>query len=409
MNQDRSKGENVIEMKGVAVGYGLKKILSGITANVCRGHFVSFLGPNGAGKTTLLRTLSRHLAKMDGILTVGGRPIERYRQKELAASLAVVLTSRLDTELFSGFEFAAMGRHPHTGMMGTLAERDREKVWESLRLVNALDLADRQMSELSDGEKQKLYIARAICQEPKIIVLDEPTAHLDLRHKMEIMMILRSSCREKGITVLASFHDVAIAARVSDQVVLVKDGAVLAWGSPEEVLNEESVSGLYNIHAAFYDRRTGTLEMRAASGTSKVFCVAGCGTGAVLFRTLARNGISITTGVLHENDIDCHVAKAMGIEVITAPAFERITEGLVARCIGPLVGADCVIDTGSPFGETNRGNADLLEYALKKDKPVISLRKQEDFGFLGLQESKKIIVAQGEQAVVDNIVRNGSG
>jgi iron complex transport system ATP-binding protein len=408
MIRNNSHRETVITMKNLAVGYGLKKVLCGVTADIHKGSFVSLLGPNGAGKTTLLRTLSRHLSKIGGTLTLGDRPIEKYRQKELAATLAVVFTSRLDTELFTGFEFAAMGRHPHTGMMGTLTGQDREKVWESLGLVSALDLAHRQMNELSDGEKQKLYIARAICQEPKIIILDEPTAHLDLTHQMEIMTIPRNSCREKGITIIASIHDLAIAARISDLVALVKDGTVIAWGSPEEVLNQKSVSALYDIHGAFYDRTTGTLEMKPTPGTHKVFCVSGSGTGAVLFRTLIRNGISVTTGVLHESDVDCYVARAMGIEAISAPPFGRIEEALVAGCAGPLTDADCVIDTGFPLGEMNRKNLDLLGYALKKGKPVISLRKREEYDLLGLSESTSIIVVEGEQAVLDSVIASTS-
>jgi len=406
MNQNiPAKTQMVIEMRNLAVGYGLKKVLSGITAGIYRGQFVSFLGPNGAGKTTLLRTLSRHLRKIEGSLVVDGREIESYRQKDLAAGLAVVLTSRLDTELFTGFEFAAMGRHPHTGLMGTLTGMDKEKVWESLGLVNAVDLAGRQMNQLSDGEKQKLFIARALAQEPKIVILDEPTAHLDLKHQMEIMAILRDSCREKEITIIASMHDVGIAARVSDQVALVKDGAVIAWGRPEEVLHGENVSELYGIDSAVYDRTTGTLEMKSGGGTKKVFCVAGSGTGAVLYRALVRNRIDVATGILHENDIDCHIAKAIGIDVVKAPAFERVAGELTGRCTELIEAADCVIDTGFPVGEMNRENLRLLQYALEAGKTLISLRKAEDFAAFGLTESRRGGIVQSENAVVENILR----
>jgi iron complex transport system ATP-binding protein len=188
----------MIELRELAVGYGRKEVLAGITACIGRGQFVTLLGPNGAGKTTLLRTLSRHLKSLRGTIVVDHKTIESYTPKEFAARLAVVLTTRPDTELFTGFQFAAMGRHPHTGLLGVRTDGDKEKVWEALELVRATDLADRPMNELSDGERQKLFIARALAQEPRIILLDEPTSHLDLKNKMEIMELLHASCRKKG-------------------------------------------------------------------------------------------------------------------------------------------------------------------------------------------------------------------
>jgi iron complex transport system ATP-binding protein len=263
------------------------------------------------------------------------------------------------------------------------------------------------MNEMSDGEKQKLFIARALAQEPKIIILDEPTAHLDLRHQMEVMAILRDSCREKEITIIASMHDIGIAARISDQVALIKDGSVVAWGRPEEVLHGTNVSELYGIDSAVYDRTIGTLEMKGGCGTKKAFCVSGSGTGAVLYRSLIRNRIDIATGILHENDIDCYVAKAIGIEVIDAPAFDMVSEELALRCMKLIERSDYLVDTGFPIGEINRGNLRLLKYAFETGKPVISLRKPEDFAAFDFPKHYGMVIVQNEYAVVDSILRNG--
>ena len=403
MNRVATGINSVVEMKNLTVGYGIKEVLTGIQANISRGQFVSLLGPNGVGKTTLLRTLSRHLQKIEGNIFINDRPIESYGQRELACNLAVVLTSRINTELFTGFEFTAMGRHPHTGFLGALADRDREKVWEALRLVNAVNLAERQMDQLSDGEKQKLFIARALAQEPKIIILDEPTAHLDLKHQMEIMAILRDSCREKGLTIIVSLHDVGVAARVSDQVALIKDGAVVAWGRPEEVLTGTNVSELYDIDGAVYDRTIGTLEMKGNPGTRKVFCVSGAGTGATLFRFLSKNGINIATGVLNDNDVDHHVANALGAHIISAPAFEQITEEMISNCAGPIREADYVIDTGFPVRAANRMNTELITYALAQGKPVFTLRKAEDAGRLLKTDSGNLVACQSEVQLLDKL------
>ncbi len=403
MNQAATEINSVVEMKNLTVGYGIKEVLTGIQANISRGQFVSLLGPNGIGKTTLLRTLSRHLQKIEGNIFINDSPIEHYKQRELARNLAIVLTSRITTELFTGFEFTAMGRHPHTGFLGTLAVRDREKVWEALRLVNAVDLAERQMDQLSDGEKQKLFIARALCQEPKIIILDEPTAHLDLKHLIEIMTILRNSCREKGITIIASIHDVGLAARVSDRVALIKNGTVIAWGSPEEALNEKSVSNLYGIDMARYNREFGTIEMRYDHGSTKAFCVSGAGTGATFFRFLSKNRIDITTGVLNDNDIDYHVASAIGINIISAPAFEPITKEMINNCVGPIGEADHVIDTGFPVRAANQMNTELIIYALAQGKPVFTLRKAEDARRLLKTDSENLIACQSEIQLLDKL------
>lgn len=409
MNRIGMEAESMVELRDLDVGYGIKKVLSGITADIGRGKFVAVLGPNGAGKTTLLRTLSRHLKRLGGSVFFNQRNMESYSQKEFAAFLAVVLTSRPDTEMFTGFEFTAMGRHPHTGLMGVLTPRDREKVWESLMLVHATDLADRPMNQLSDGERQKLFVARALAQEPQIILLDEPTSHLDLKNKMEVMDILLASCRKKEITIVASLHDVGLAARVSDQVALVKDGAVVAWGYPEEVLHGENVARVYDIAKSAYDRTMATIEMRGSNtGLKKVFCVSGAATGAVLYRALIRNGLAVGTGVLHENDVDCHIAKAVGMDVITTPAFEKVAEAAISQCKAHIAAADWIIDTGFPIGEMNRGNLLLLEYGLGTGKPILSLRAPEDLAALGLNGGS-VEALPGEHAVLERLLRKGTG
>ncbi len=397
---------NYIEMKNLTVGYGATAILSNIDAHIGKGRFISILGPNGVGKSTLLRTLSRHLEKLKGEIILNGVNLSDYTQKDLAKKLAVVLTTKLNTELFTGFEFAAMGRFPHTNFIGKLSENDREHVLESLEMVNAGNLANRQMNQMSDGEKQKLYIARAICQEPEYIILDEPTSHLDLKHKMEVMSILRESCREKGITIVASLHDIDLAARVSDEVVLVKDGAILDWGIPEEVLNEDNVRSLYDMDSVAYDRTLGTIEIKNSDFTGsgkKIFCISGSANGAVLFRSLTKTGFKISTGVVHENEIDYHVGKSLKLNVFGAAPYSKIDKTLIESCKADLLEADCVIDTGFPLGDLNNANLELINLALSNDKKVYTLRKREDFDKLNIDKGKNVVFFESDFGIIKSL------
>jgi len=396
----------ILEIKKLTVGYGERAVLTDIEAHIGKGCFISILGPNGVGKTTLLRTLSRHLERIKGSVIMNGRDIDDYSQKELAKKLAVVLTTKLNTELFTGFEFAAMGRFPHTDFIGRLSDEDREHVLESLKLVNAGNLANRQMNQMSDGEKQKLYIARAICQDPEYIILDEPTSHLDLKHKMEVMSILRNSCREKNITIIASLHDIDLAARVSDQVALVKDGKILDWGIPEEVLNEENVRSLYDMDTVCYDRTLGSIEIKHKSENRKnktVFCVSGSGNGSVLFRSLMKAGFSVSSGMIHENEIDFHVASSLEMDVLGVKPYTSINNEMIAGCDKVIESADYIIDTGFTIGDLNMGNLEVIKRALEKGKTVYTLRRREEMSSLGIKNDKQLIFFESDFGIIKSL------
>ncbi len=409
--ENSHKMNEVIEIKNLAVGYGDRTVLSDIEAHIGKGCFISILGPNGVGKTTLLRTLSRHLERLNGTILMNNRDISEYSQKELAKKLAVVLTTKLNTELFTGFEFAAMGRYPHTDFIGRLSDDDREHVMESLKLVNAGDLANRQMNQMSDGEKQKLYIARAICQDPEYIILDEPTSHLDLKHRLEVMSILRNSCREKNITIVASLHDIDLAARISDQVALVKEGRILDWGIPEEVLNEDNVRSLYDIDTVCYDRTLGSIEIRYWSDHvkgKKIFCVSGSSYGAVLFRSFLKSGFDVSSGTIHENEIDYHVATSLEMKVVGAKPYAMIDESSIKESEKLMLEADYVIDTGFIIGDLNRANTRLIGKALKSGKKLYTLRSRKEFESLNIENgSSNAIFFDSDHGLIKSICGAG--
>ena len=224
----------LIRIDNLSVGYGAKEVLEKIDLSVGRGRFVSLLGPNGAGKTTLLRTLARLLTPLMGAVLLQGRDLAGLSQAELARIQAAVLTERPRLGLLTARQLVGLGRHPHTGMLGRLSPKDKAVVERSLELVGATELTDRVFDRLSDGERQKIFLARALAQEPKIIILDEPTIHLDLKHRLEVMAILRRLCVREGLTIIASLHDLDTAVRVSDLVGLVRGGRVRGVGPAGE-------------------------------------------------------------------------------------------------------------------------------------------------------------------------------
>jgi iron complex transport system ATP-binding protein len=360
--------DTLLRATGLTVGYR-QPVLSNIDLEFGRGQFIALLGPNGAGKTTLLRTLSRHIEALAGKIEILGRDLRAIRPSELARAVAVCLTDNARPPLLSVGEFVALGRYPHTGFMGRLSASDVDIVRQALAAVAAGDLAERPVERLSDGERQKAVLARALAQEPKLMLLDEPTAHLDLKHRVEVMDILRSLCRAKGVTVLAALHDIDIAAKAADRVLLVGEGKVLGDGLPEAVLTGETVARLYDFGAASFDGRLGGIEFRGDGRAGKVFVIAGRGAGAPLFRLLSKKGLAIETGVLDDGDLDTFVANALG-----ARTFVRQTRGggpdpALAAALAALPGCDFAVDCGVAGNDA----AALRERCAERGLPLFCL------------------------------------
>ncbi len=383
--------KSVLKTEDLCVGYGKKKIVSGISQRILKGQFVSILGPNGSGKTTILKTLAKIIAPIKGRIYINGLLLDSLSSKEVAKNLSAVLTERPSPGLLTGFEFVSLGRYPYTDIFGRLTQRDKEKIKEALKLVNAEDLSERYFGELSDGERQKLIIARAIAQDPKLIILDEPTIHLDPKNKIEVLNILYRLSKEKGITVLVSLHDVDVASRISDLVILVKDGKIIDFGPPEKVINQEKICKLYDLKDVHFNSKLYTFELLKNNSRKEIFVIAGAGTGTPIYRMLLRHGFGIITGIIHENDIDFHVASSMRLEVISEKAFQEIGKNTLKKAFSFIDHAKAVIDSGFPLGSLNRENVELIHYAIKKEKQVYTLRKREEAYELYRDLSKKLI------------------
>ncbi len=240
--------------------YNARKILDKISFEAGEGEFIGLIGPNGSGKTTLLRIINKILEPKAGTVYLDCRKLSEMDWKEIARELACVpQETRLDFN-FKVFDIVMMGRYPHLGRFSLEGEEDEEKVRYWMMLTNTLHLADRSIKEISGGERQRVLIARALAQEPKILLLDEPTANLDICYQMEIMNMLKRLVREIGLTIICAIHDLTLAARYSDRIILLKDGRIVKMGRPWEVLTEENIRKVFNVEARIeYDRSSGSL------------------------------------------------------------------------------------------------------------------------------------------------------
>lgn len=356
------------EMKDLTVGYGGLPVVSGISLTLKKGGIMTLIGPNGSGKSTILKTVTRRLPAISGGVFLDGADVRSVEGRRLAKKMAVVLTDRIKPELLTCFDVAAAGRYPYTGSFGLLSHRDKEIVRRSLNEVNAWDIAEADFAAVSDGQRQRVLLARAIAQEPEIIVLDEPTSYLDIKYKIELLEILRSMAKERGVTVVMSLHEIDLASKVSDAVACVSGGTISAWGAPEEVFSDDAVSALYGMERGHYNAALGFVELARPGGTPRVFVVGGGGCGIPVYRGLQKAGIPFTAGILFENDVDLPVASALASKVIKSGAFSPVSEEQLAEAKALVDRSEAVIDCGCP----GPANAELLEYAKARGKRILT-------------------------------------
>ena len=329
----------------LAIGYGKTPLLSDICLGVQPGQILTLIGPNGAGKSTLLRTLAGQLAPMGGTVLLAGKDLTAYTGTQRAQKLALMAPHSRRMELTTCFDFVSAGRYPYTGRLGILSAEDRQQVHRALELVGAAHLADRDFNRISDGQRQRILLARALCQQPEVILLDEPTSFLDIRYKLEFLSIIQNMSRERNLSVIMSLHELDLAGRISDKIACVRGDKVDRFGTPEEIFTQGYIPQLYQMTTGSYDERTGDLELPKTEGEPKVFVIAGNGTGTAVFRKLQRERVPFVTGILWENDLDYPAAKALATEVISVKPFGRIEEKEIQKAKEWIKKCDKVICT----------------------------------------------------------------
>lgn len=240
-------GMEYFRTEELSVGYRGKVLLGNINIGIEKGKILTLVGPNGTGKSTILKTIIRQLEKIGGTVYVGKQDMKTWNIREMAKQVSVVLTEKIHPELMTCEEVVAMGRYPYTNALGKMTPEDKKVVEKALRTVHGEELAERDFSSLSDGQKQRIMLARAICQEPEMLVLDEPTAYLDIRFKMDLLNVLRDMADREGLTVVMSLHEVELAKRVSDKVLCIGEEGIDRYGTPKEVFTPGYIAQLFHV------------------------------------------------------------------------------------------------------------------------------------------------------------------
>lgn len=351
------------QMKDLSVGYNGNSLIRDINIGINKGEIVTLIGPNGSGKSTILKSITRQLKVVGGNVFLDDTSLLKLPYKELASKMAVVLTDRIKTELMTCHDIVATGRYPYTGRLGILTQEDECLVEEAMQAVHAQKLGNRDFNAISDGQKQRVLLARAICQDPDVIVLDEPTSFLDVKYKLELLSILERMARQKKITVIMSLHEIDLAQKISDKIICVKGETISHYGSPEEVFTEEIIRELYGINNGYFDPLFGSIELPAPEGEPEVFVISSGGTGIPVYRRLQKEHIPFAAGILYENDMDYRLARLLAAEVITEEPFEEIREETLQKAFETMGKCKRVINAGVKIGTWNIGIERLLERA----------------------------------------------
>lgn len=234
------------------IGYNNKALIKDIAFDIQRGEIVALIGSNGSGKSTLLRTLAKQIDSIKGDAYIEAESIKNMSYEEISKRISIMLTDKVKAELLSVYDVVSSGRYPYTKMMGRLDKADRKIVEMVMADCGIKELSDKEFSKLSDGQKQRVMFARALAQEPKVLILDEPTAFLDIKYKVMLFDLLKIASHQKKISVLMSIHEVDLAMKVADRIIALKDDKVFAYGSAREIADKKLIMDLFDIDEKSY-------------------------------------------------------------------------------------------------------------------------------------------------------------
>ena len=261
--------EEFLSLRRLTVGYPDRTVLQNIDLQIAPGEILTVIGPNGAGKSTLLKSISGQLALLGGSVVMQGEDLQQCSAVDRARKMAVVLTAHIRPEYMTCREVVSAGRYPYTGRMGILQPRDKEITEQAMARMKVTELAERDFNAISDGQKQRVLVARAIAQDTPVLLLDEPTSYLDIRYRTELMEILQELAKE-GRTILMSLHEIELALEVSDRILCVQEGQEACCGSPREILEQDRIRDLFGMSEEMYGKLFGEKKRQicAESGRS---------------------------------------------------------------------------------------------------------------------------------------------
>lgn len=363
--------EAIIHLEALSYSIEGKEILKDINLVINKGELVGLIGPNGAGKTTLLKSING-LKKVEGQVFLGEKNTKKMKKKALARLIALM---KQDTEVkfpFSVWQVVLMGRYPHLDWTKQEKEKDQQIAKKYMEYTNTWSLAHKSIQELSGGERQRTMMAKVLTQETPVILLDEPTANLDIAYQEQIFRYSQQFCQEGG-TVIAAVHDLKVAAKYCHRLVLLKEGQIIAQGKPEEVLTPANLRVAYGVNALSYRNSiTGEWDVYLPhcfqQQKIKLHLIGGGGGATPLLRSLYQQGYDLTLGVIHRGDTDEESARIFNIPTVLNPPFSSITMENYALNLDLIEQTHVTILCSIPFGKDNLDN---LRAATHADNLVI--------------------------------------
>ncbi len=377
MGSETARAPDALAFEDVSFAYERRAAVRQVTLRVAQGEMLALLGPNGAGKSTLLKLAAGVLRPDRGRVCVRGDDVRRLGRREIARRVAVVPQEFSVQFAYTVRQVVEMGRTPHAGPFGALGsgERaaDRAAVQTALEVAHAAEIGERVFNELSGGERQRVLVALALAQDAGIVLLDEPTAHLDIKHQIEVLDLLRRLNAERGLTVIAALHDLNLAARYFPRLVLF-DRGVVADGPPARVLESELLSAVYEtpVRVGILRGETHlsvlppgvvveTVGPRSTGAATPVHVLAGGGSGEIVMRALADAGIGFGAGPLNIGDSDYALAQRLATEVIAEPPYAPVSSASLLALEQRLASAEVIVCCPAPLGP---GNIAAFEAAL---------------------------------------------
>ena len=364
----------LLSVDGVECRYGSVKILENVHFTVNEGDFVGIVGPNGSGKTTLLKSISRTLKPFKGTILLDKTDVYSIKSVDLAKQMAIVPQESNIGFSFTALDIVLMGRNPHMKRFQMESEADLTIVRKAMNRTNTWHLADRPINELSGGEKQRVVIARALAQEPKVLLLDEPLTHLDMINQLEIMDLVKELCIKERLIVLTVIHDLNLAARYCSSILLLKGAKIFAAGPVENVLTSENIKAVFQVDAIVKKSLVTnslfviplTPQKYSTPRNCGIHLIAGAGTGTVVMKALVDEGYEVTAGVLNMLDTDYETAELLKIPTVSEAPFSPITEQSNRLLWEMIKKSAIIVVTSVPFGYGNLSNLETALDAVKQ-------------------------------------------
>lgn len=374
LNSETRVDKELLEVKNLCFSYNTKNILEDISFKVMEGEIVGILGPNGAGKTTLIRVIAGLLPPKKGEIRFKGINIRDIPQRERARRIAVLPQSEPPIDYLTVQEMVMLGRIPYFSLLRGAGKKDEEIVEKSLEMIGMRDFMYRKMGQLSGGERQKVLIARALAQQPQLLILDEPVVHLDLSHQLEILFLLKR-LKEENLTIMLVIHDINLASYFSDKLLLLKGGRVFAFGEPSEVITRDNLREVFNIYALVRNNPLSgspyiSVLRKVEERGPLLHIIAGGGSGRELMERLFTEGYSLSIGVINVGDSDYETAIGLDIQCVEEAPFAPISDEAYQKALELVMKSKAVIIAPLPFGWGNIRNLDLAEIAQSEGKTI---------------------------------------